>query len=176
MIRAPLRALIVGILSLALCRMTMSQYKLAGGVNAGGGGVMSGVANRIIGTIGQPVTGTTAGTLNKASMGFWYAQKILVTSVTPGGSTLPVVFSLDQNYPNPFNPATTIGFALPKRSHVTLTLLNTLGQQVGQLINGEVDAGYHEVKLDGTNLASGVYIYRLQAGSFVRTRTSLLLK
>jgi hypothetical protein len=90
--------------------------------------------------------------------------------------TIPSQFVLDQNYPNPFNPLTTIRYGLLHQSHVTLTVYNTLGQQVSVLQNGEQDAGYHEVKFDGKDLASGVYFYRIQAGSFVQTRTLLLLK
>jgi hypothetical protein len=85
-------------------------------------------------------------------------------------------FRLDQNYPNPFNPTTTIRYALPHRSHVTLTVFNTLGQKVVELVNGDVDAGTSEVRFDGGRLASGVYFYHLQTGTFVKTRTLLIVK
>jgi hypothetical protein len=91
----------------------------------------------------------------------------MITSVDPVMSILPNEFLLHQNYPNPFNPTTTIRYGLPQRSHVTLTVYNTLGQQVTTLVNGNEEAGYHEQKFDGTGLASGVYFYRIQAGSFV---------
>jgi hypothetical protein len=83
---------------------------------------------------------------------------------------LPVTFELLQNYPNPFNPSTTIRFSLPHRSHATLSVYNTLGQQVAILVNQDLQAGYHEVRFDAGNLASGVYFYQLQAGTFVQTR------
>ena len=89
---------------------------------------------------------------------------------------LPREFALDQNYPNPFNPSTTIRYALPARSHVTLTIFNTLGQQVATLVEGEVEAGYHEVQFDASRLSSGVYLYRLTAGSFVETRKLVLVR
>ena len=85
-------------------------------------------------------------------------------------------FRLYQNYPNPFNPSTTITYALPNRAHVSLTVFNILGQQVATLVNGEEQAGYHEVKFNGSGFASGVYFYRLQAGSFTQTRKVLLLR
>jgi len=96
--------------------------------------------------------------------------------VAEGEPQVPSHFALSQNYPNPFNPSTTIRYGLPRRSHVLLTVYNTLGQKVAELVNGDIEAGYHEAQFDGTNLASGVYLYRLQFGSFVQTRKLLLLK
>ncbi len=72
-----------------------------------------------------------------------------------------------QNYPNPFNPTTTIVFTLPARANVHLTLVNNLGQVVKELASGVFSAGRHEVVVDASNISSGVYFYRLQAGSFV---------
>jgi hypothetical protein len=92
------------------------------------------------------------------------------------GGDPPERFSLMQNYPNPFNPSTTIRYALSSRSLVTLSVFNTLGQQVAPLVNETQDAGYHEVKFDGSNMASGMYFYRIQAGSFVQTKKLLLLR
>jgi formylglycine-generating enzyme required for sulfatase activity len=89
---------------------------------------------------------------------------------------VPSDFYLGQNYPNPFNPSTTIRYGLPTRSHVTLTVFNTLGQEVAQLVNGDLEAGYHEVRFDASGLSSGVYFYRLQAGTYVETRKLLLLR
>ncbi len=81
-----------------------------------------------------------------------------------------------QNYPNPCNPSTTIRYNLPQNSEVTLAVYNTLGQQVSLLVQGEQEAGYHEVRFDGSNIASGVYFYRLQAGSLVESKKVLLLR
>ena len=91
-------------------------------------------------------------------------------------AALPLSFGLEQNYPNPFNPSTTIRYALPAKSYVTLFVFNTLGQQVATLVDDTQEAGYHEVRFDGVNLASGVYFYRLQTGGFVQTRKMLLLE
>jgi hypothetical protein len=88
----------------------------------------------------------------------------------------PLAFGLYQNYPNPFNPSTTIRYGLPSRSHVTLAVFNTLGQRVAQLVNGDVEAGHHDVQFDAAELSSGVYFYRLRAGDFVETKRLLLLR
>ncbi len=100
----------------------------------------------------------------------------VVLSSIAGVTELPTTYVLGHNYPNPFNPSTTIRYGLPLRSHVLLTVYNTLGQQVAQLVNGDMEAGYHEVKFDGSHLASGVYLYRMRAGSYVETRKLLLMK
>ena len=99
----------------------------------------------------------------------------LVTSIH-GEEEVPLTFGLDQNYPNPFNPSTTIRYGLPNHSQVTLTVFNTLGQIVRELVNGDVEAGYHEVRFDGTGLPSGVYFYRMQAGNFTQTKRLMLLR
>ena len=99
-----------------------------------------------------------------------------VTSEHSLARTYPVHVELLQNYPNPFNPSTMIRYSLPNRSQVTLTVFNTLGQQITILQNGEQEAGYHEVQFDGAGLSSGVYFYRIQVGEFVATKRLLLLR
>jgi hypothetical protein len=89
---------------------------------------------------------------------------------------VPGEFTLMQNYPNPFNPSTTIRYGVPEKSTVRLEVFNTLGQVVATLVRAEQEAGYHEVQLDASGLAGGLYLYRLQAGDFVQTRKLLLLK
>lgn len=107
---------------------------------------------------------------------FTFTRKLIVTEVASQSGSVPAAYSLWQNYPNPFNPSTTIGYALPQRSHLTLTVFNSLGQQVATLVNEIQEAGYHDVRFDGNGLASGVYFYRLQAGGFVQTKQFVLLR
>ncbi|MBN2279856.1 MAG: T9SS type A sorting domain-containing protein, partial [Candidatus Marinimicrobia bacterium] len=85
-------------------------------------------------------------------------------------------FELGQNYPNPFNPTTTIPFVLDKNVNVTLTVYNMLGQEVATLMNHEMQAGYHTVNFDASTLATGMYIYKLQAGEVQQTRRMMLVK
>jgi hypothetical protein len=88
----------------------------------------------------------------------------------------PARYALHQNYPNPFNPSTAIEFALPKASHVTLKIYDLLGNEVATLISEKLLAGKHQHVWEASGLASGVYLYRLQAGEFVQTKKLILLR
>ncbi len=103
-------------------------------------------------------------------------QYFSATTAADNEVVLPLSFCLEQNYPNPFNPSTTIKYELPKSSEVRLSVFDMLGREVLGLVNERREAGYHEIKFDASGLASGVYFYRLQAGSFVETRKLLLVR
>ena len=90
--------------------------------------------------------------------------------------TGPKEFKLEQNFPNPFNPTTKIQYQLPQDSRVTLKVYDILGSEVATLVNEEQEAGYKEVQFNGNNIASGMYVYRLQAGDFISTKKMMLLK
>jgi hypothetical protein len=90
--------------------------------------------------------------------------------------TEPFAYALEQNYPNPFNPATTINFTLAKASNVKLVVYNILGQKTATLVDGPMNAGTHSLRFNALNLATGVYIYRLEAGEFSANKKMLLLK
>jgi hypothetical protein len=107
---------------------------------------------------------------------FRRALSEMITGIASSSTQSPAVFKLEQNYPNPFNPSTTIRYALRQRAHVTLSVFNTLGQQVATLVNDVQEAGYHDIRFDATGLASGVYFYRLQAGTYVETKKLLLVR
>ena len=89
---------------------------------------------------------------------------------------------MSQNYPNPFNPSTTIRYALPTESKVSLSIFNLLGEQIATLVNTTQSAGYHEVNFNASDLSSGIYLYRISAVStinskeFITTKKLMLLK
>jgi hypothetical protein len=89
---------------------------------------------------------------------------------------IPTSFSLSQNYPNPFNPATTIKYDLPQNSDVTLKVYDVLGKEVATLVNENQSAGTYTVKFNANNFASGIYFYRISAGSFTQTKKFILMK
>ncbi len=104
-----------------------------------------------------------------------------ITSVERASEHIPTEFTLDQNYPNPFNPTTVINYQISAVSDVELTIYNELGQEVRALVNKRKPAGTYQVEWDGRDhagkqVASGIYLYRLKAGSFIQTRKMALLK
>lgn len=88
----------------------------------------------------------------------------------------PANFALEQNYPNPFNPTTSIKYQLSSISNVSLKVYDVIGREIATLVNEQKAPGNYEVKFDGNKYASGIYFYRLQSGSFVKTKKLLLLK
>jgi Secretion system C-terminal sorting domain len=99
-----------------------------------------------------------------------------LTGVMNNQASLPSHFNLSQNYPNPFNPTTTISFSLPTKSFVSLKVFDILGRDVATIFSGELPAGTCTRQWNAANMASGVYYYRLQAGSYSETKKFVLLK
>ncbi len=98
------------------------------------------------------------------------------TSVEETNNEVVKDYVLGQNYPNPFNPTTTISFSLPKGDNVKLDVFNSNGEFVQTLVDGHVGAGTSTVKFDASNLASGIYLYKIQASDFVQIRKMMLIK
>ncbi|MCW8803914.1 MAG: T9SS type A sorting domain-containing protein, partial [Ignavibacteriaceae bacterium] len=88
----------------------------------------------------------------------------------------PKEFALYQNYPNPFNPSTTIKFALPEKTNIELSVYNSLGEKVADVLSSELSEGYHEVEFSASNLSSGIYFYRLESGNFVSVKKMIIIK
>jgi hypothetical protein len=91
-------------------------------------------------------------------------------------NNLPQTYSLSQNFPNPFNPTTNINFALEKSSNVRLEIYNILGQKVATIVNRYMRMGSYTYQFDASKLSSGVYIYQIEAGSFVSSKKMIVLK
>jgi hypothetical protein len=105
----------------------------------------------------------------------------LVGSEDPSIASLPESYALEQNYPNPFNPETEIRFQLPATNHVVIKIFNALGQEIRTLVNAQYEAGNHSARWDGKDkngipVASGVYLYQLQAGAFSQVMKMSLVR
>jgi hypothetical protein len=110
----------------------------------------------------------------------WYVNDVVVPVSNTAGveqvDATPGDFTLSQNYPNPFNPSTEITFTLPQASQVSLRVFNLLGQEVASLVNEFRNAGTHRVTFDASNLATGMYIYRLESGANSLAKKMMLSK
>ena len=100
----------------------------------------------------------------------------VVTEINHNGNEIPKTYSLLQNYPNPFNPTTDIKFSIPKNSLVKLTIFDITGKEVGVLVNGQLNAGNYKYNFDASNLATGVYFYKVEADGFTDVKKMMLIK
>jgi len=107
---------------------------------------------------------------------FWTDFTDIPTGIAEEDQVIPKAFSLSQNYPNPFNPSTSIEFALPKTEFVSLKIYNILGEEVTTLVQDKLQAGNHTYQFDASNLASGVYLYRIEAGDYQNVKKMILLR
>jgi aminopeptidase N len=120
---------------------------------------------------------TVIGSMGKADI-----QAIAIDPDMPAGveehasAAIPATLVLQQNFPNPFNPSTTIRYSVPAETHVTLEIYNLIGQKVQQLVNERQSAGWKEIQWNAAHLSSGIYFYKLTAGSSVQTKKTLLVK
>jgi hypothetical protein len=142
-------------------------------MGAGWTATSAGLTNRSVYSLVASSTYLFAGT---AYGGVWKRPLSEMVSVKEVSSGPPAAYALAQNYPNPFNPGTTIKYELPKASTAYLCVYDMLGREVSVLVDERKEAGIHEARFDGSNLASGVYLYRLTAGNFVQTRKLLLVR
>lgn len=112
----------------------------------------------------------------------YYVDSLGNTTTVTGGTAVdnkvPVIneFKLAQNFPNPFNPTTNIQFEIAEKSFVTLTVFDLMGHEMSKLVNDYREAGSYNVTLDGSNLTSGIYFYKLQAGNLTKTMKMVLSK
>ncbi|WP_456429949.1 T9SS type A sorting domain-containing protein [Rhodocaloribacter sp.] len=152
-------------------------------IYAGGGGetvrfeVYDASANRVYETVETLTFETNALRGTVADPFVWTVNTAATaTAVEPLDGAPPGTFRLEANYPNPFNPATRITYALPAAGPVRLTVHDALGREVARLVEGRQAAGRYAVTFEAGELPSGLYLYRLQSGAFVETRTMVLIK
>lgn len=157
-----------------------SNYRLRAHVIGAAGSPAASTGYRSDGTLGQPTPiGIAAKTNQELYAGYWGQ----VRSLTPTGTLAPVTLynQLFQNYPNPFNPSTTIKYSVARSGPVEIKIFNVRGQKVKTLINENKLPGAYRVSWDGRNeagtqVASGVYFYRLRIGTFHSVKKLVLLK
>jgi Secretion system C-terminal sorting domain len=171
------RVLTLIILLLLIASMTLAQNKIPASVISSGGEKSSSASFILSSTVGEPFVGKTGNASNQQNIGFWYVYKqSTITDVEKEDETIPTVFKLEQNYPNPFNPSTIIKFAVPERSNVLLKVYDILGGEVITLVNEEMDSGWYKREFNASGYSTGVYIYRMQAGSYTSTKKMILIK
>ena len=106
----------------------------------------------------------------------WFTNASTVTGITDKINQLPGEYNLSQNYPNPFNPTTTINYSIVKEGNVSLSVYDLVGSKVTTIVNGYKPAGSYSVHFDGSNLASGIYMYRLESENYSATKKFILMK
>jgi hypothetical protein len=99
-----------------------------------------------------------------------------VVSVEENSNLSTTEFLLSQNYPNPFNPSTAINYQIPEESLVQIKVYDVMGREIKELVNEQKKAGFYRINFDGSNLSSGMYLYRIDAGKFSSVRKMLLVK
>ena len=169
--------IIVIIIILFLNVSTLAQNSQVRTYSFSSGFAISNSANTIsISSVGEYFVGRSSNGSNIITSGFLASTSSVITDVVGEKDVVPNVFDLHQNYPNPFNQSTVISYQLPVGSNVSLKIYDILGKEVGTLVNENKEAGYYETKFDGSELASGMYIYRLTAGSYISTKKMLMIK
>jgi len=155
---------------------SVAQYTLKQSTFASGGGALSNENYLMAITVGQSATGSGSNATYSSQAGVWFQLGGFLTNVEQISDIVPTEFRLDQNYPNPFNPSTTITFALPKQSSVTLKLYNMLGREVASLVDEDLAPGVHKVVFEAGELPTGIYFYRIVAKDYVGVRKLMLVK
>lgn len=160
-----------------ITQRSFPQNQIPFSVISSGGEKSSGSSYLLSSTVGETFIGKTVNIENRHNLGFWYVYKqSIITEVEKEEENLPTMFKLEQNYPNPFNPSTVIKFGVPEKSTVVLKIYDILGGEVTTLVNEEMDPGWYKREFDASYYSSGVYIYRMQAGSYVSTKKMILLR
>jgi hypothetical protein len=127
-------------------------------------------------TTASPKLYISGSTVKQAQNSDYQIIKYSSITAVEDQNNIPISFNLAQNYPNPFNPSTKINYSIAQFSQVALKIYDVLGTEVATLVNEEKPAGSYEVNFNASQLSSGIYFYKLQAGSFIQTRKMILIK
>ncbi|MBN2565501.1 MAG: T9SS type A sorting domain-containing protein [Candidatus Eisenbacteria bacterium] len=169
-----LRTALAAAATLAAVVISASSFEITQSVVGSGASVAGGGSCEVLGTVGQPAIGHTAGGSYEHGVGFWYQPGWILTGVPDDG--FPSMFRLEQNSPNPFNPVTAVRFAMPKKARACIRVYDVGGRLVRVLLDEEREPGHHEITFDARGLPSGVYFMRMEASGFSDTRKLVLLK
>lgn len=165
------------VLLASLAQRAQAQYRLAGSVFGTGNTLATDGRYRLVGTVGQPLTGPGFNSAFALDSGFWVGSGPVFTSVEQiDEGVVPETFALDQNYPNPFNATTRIAFALPQATPVTLTVFDLLGREVATLIDEAMAPGRYEVAFEAHGLPSGLYLYVIETDGFRARKAMVFVK
>lgn len=149
-------------------------YRIESEAIAAGGFCGSGGQHALMGTVAQPAVGEAAGQLHGSAVGFWHLPRWSGTGIAHSQESGR--FALGQNHPNPFNPYSRLRFFAPRESDVRIVMHDASGRVVATLLDDTVGPGSHDVVIDGSGLASGVYLCRMTSGSFTGLRKLVLVK
>jgi len=157
-------------------RITAQNNQVNWSAFSSGFGISNSANSGTTSATGQSFVGISTNGNSKVISGFLAYTSTIVTDVKDEQEIIPTVYKLNQNYPNPFNPSTVINYQIPEEGFVTLKIYDILGSEVKILVNENKPVGSYNIHFDASDLASGIYIYRLTAGSFISTKKMLMIK
>lgn len=163
------------LLLLLITTSLFAQYQLKNSVLSNGGIPVTNNSYGIKSTLGQTFIGMIDNAAYRQNVGFWYSFRIYL-GIEDLDDLIPKQFELFQNYPNPFNPVTKIKYSIPKTSHVKIEIYSILGHKISTLVNEDKPPGFYTIEFDAASLASGFYIYCLQANGYIAVKKMMLLK
>ena len=161
----------------SLFAATISKVLQSTDLGASWNDISAGLPNLVIGALTSSVTDLFVGHSSGGAGLVWrraLSEVMSLKNLEPG--TVPSDLTLSQNYPNPFNPSTTISFSLPESGNYSIKVFNTLGQEVAQLMNGQIEGGSYSLTFDASKLTSGLYVYTLQGKNVNISKKMILTK
>jgi hypothetical protein len=153
-----------------------SQSQIPASVLSSGGEQISSTRYILNSTVGEPFIGKSLSASYQQYSGFWYVYEQSTITEVEADEGIPISYKLEQNYPNPFNPSTIIKFGVPERGTVLIKIYDILGNEVAVLVNEEMEAGWYRREFNAGSFSSGIYICRMQSGTYTNTKKMLMIK